>query len=63
MDFDWSNDDLLGEEHELNDSARNFLESKRRSGKCEKCGDTCSVRLLWDIVCTGVPAAATFAVC
>jgi hypothetical protein len=29
MDFDWSNDDLLGEEHEFNDSARNFLESKK----------------------------------
>ena len=24
MDYDWSNDDLLGEEHELNESARNF---------------------------------------
>jgi hypothetical protein len=26
MDFDWSNDNLLGEEHELNESTRNFLE-------------------------------------
>jgi hypothetical protein len=26
MDFDWSNDSLLGEEHELNESTRNFLE-------------------------------------
>ena len=26
MDYDWSNDDLLGEEHELNESAHNFLE-------------------------------------
>ena len=26
MDQDWSNDDMLGEDHELNESAHNFLE-------------------------------------
>jgi hypothetical protein len=29
MDFDWSNDDMLGEEHELNESTRNFLGVKK----------------------------------
>ena len=29
MDFDWSNDDLLGEEHGLNEFARNFLGIKK----------------------------------
>ena len=62
MDYDWSNDDLLGDEHELNESARIFLSQKRRSDKCEECSNNCSVSL-WDVVSTGTHVAATFAVC
>jgi hypothetical protein len=45
MDFDWSNDDLLGEEHELNESTRNFLGVKK--------GDTVNVRNAATIVASG----------
>jgi hypothetical protein len=45
MDFDWSNDDLLGEEHELNESASNFLGVKK--------GDLVNVRNVATIAAFG----------
>jgi len=45
MDFDWSNDDLLGEEHELNESAHNFLGVKK--------GDPVNVRNAATIAASG----------
>jgi hypothetical protein len=46
MDYDWANDDLLGEDHELNEATRSFLGiKKRRPDKCEKCGNNFNTRL------------------
>jgi hypothetical protein len=49
MDYDWSNDDLLGEENELSEYVHDFFRSaKRGSDQGDKCRNTCSDRISTD---------------